>query len=559
MEHQSPFHIELLSYLLTDVEHRMQEGGIPHEKEWALYRDTLHAALNGGSDLAFTDLLGNYHKLIQKKDTLLEKSFLELCSTNHWKVLRGLPRIYRRDNPLQSEIKKEFSHLGVLKNLASEKTSLPLYENVKLPEDAKICLFTYMLSDGWGDFIALQEAFKILKNRFPKISIQSVLCVPKHQLPSLPQSVDKNLIAVPYEGECRPTAFPDSAIQALQSADLVISLPTAYPYLDKLEKFFISSHKKELPKILSIGQYGFLESESFHPKSGNYSMGLHFLEKGVFIRDTVPEGNLKTLENQNLLNSLFGSQKPEQKYLEEYLSSHHLYLAYLTSPIGGAIYLHALLQWQKLKSQTIDLCTPDLKWFIEYVKIQEGQGKKSLLEGDFGIQKIEIHFQGNTHTRTLGSSGKTLRIICPGPLSNADFRNLMSASQEFVAVRGDQSFSEAVSSEKLFFYDGAPHARYFIKDLLALAENKLSSNKPALNFFRNMGKAFLYNLPESTTEWVEETFFQEKEPWAQIAASLAFSLKDPQTLQGCKALSQIIRSEYSFNKTLCHLVQRAFH
>lgn len=556
MEYQSPFHTELLSYLLFDVERHMQESGLPHEKEWTRYRDTLQTAIQTNSDLSFTEIINNYQQLVLKKNTLLEKNFLELSSTHNWKILRGLPRVYHRDHPLQSEIKKEFSHLGSLKKLGLEKTSLPLYQNIEIPKGARICLFTYMLSDGWGDFIAMQEAYKILTTRFPQAIIQSILCISKHQIDSLPQHVDKNLITVPYERDCRPTSFPESALKAFRSSSLIISLPTLYPHIDKLQKFFVSAHQNP-PKLLSIGQYGFLESEHFHPKSGNYAMGLHFLEKGIFIRDTVPKGNLQTLENSALLHSLFGVKEPQEQHINQYLASHHLYLAYLTSPIGGAIYLHALLQWQKQNTQTIDICTPSLSWFIEYVNIQ-AQQNKPLLEGDFGIQTLEIHFQGHIHTRTLASSGKTLRILCPGTLSNADFRNLMSSSQEFVAIRGDQSFSEAVSAGKLFFYDGAPHARYFIKDLLALAENRLSSQKSTLNLFRSMGKAFLYNLPENEAEWVEETYFQEKEPWAQIAATIAFSLKDPQTTQGCKLLCQIIRNEYSFNKTLCHLVQREF-
>jgi len=557
MEYQSPFHTELLSYLLCDVERRMQEAGLPHEKEWTRYRDTLQTAIQTKSTVPFADIIHNYQQLVLRKNTILEKNFLELCSAHNWKILRGLPRVYHRDHPLQSEIKKEFSHLGSLKKLGLEKGSLPLYQNLEIPKGSKICLFTYMLSDGWGDFIAMQEAYKILKVKFPQAIIHSVLCIAKHQLHSLPQSVDKNLIAVPYEKDCRPTSFSEAALEALRSSALIISLPTFYPHMDKLQKFLIAAHQTP-PKLLSIGQYGFLESDHFHPKSGNYSMGLHFLEKGIFIRDTVPKGNLKTLQNKALLHSLFGVKEPQDQHVEHYLASHDLYLAYLTSPIGGAIYLHALLQWQKPSTKAIDICTPDLSWFIEYVNIQAKQ-KKPLLEGDFGIQTLEIHFQGHTHTRTLASFGKTLRILCPGTLSNTDFRNLMSASQEFVAVRGDQSFSEAVSTGKLFFYDGASHARYFIKDLLALAENRLSSQKMTLNLFRSMGRAFLYNLPESKTEWVEETYFQEKEPWGQIAATIALSLKSPQTTQGCKLLCQIIRNEYSFNKTLCHLVQREFN
>ena len=125
-----------------------------------------------------------------------------------------------------------------------------------------------------------------------------------------------------------------------------------------------------------------------------------------------------------------------------------------------------------------------------------------------------------------------------------------------MAVRGDQSFSEVVSSNKGFFYEGRQHVRYFLKDLLALAENRIVMHASTLEVLRGMGKAFLHNLPAEQGEWVEETYFQTKEPLKEIAAKMGLCLRDPDCLVGFKKLNRILVEEHAFNDFLCHLVQR---
>jgi hypothetical protein len=284
-------------------------------------------------------------------------------------------------------------------------------------------------------------------------------------------------------------------------------------------------------------------------------MGLHFLEKGILIRKKTILPRFQDIENQELLASLFGTASPQEQDIAQYLATHKLYLAYLLSPTGGAIYLHALLALHEGQTQTIDICTPNIDWLMSYAK----QRNQPFFEGHHGISKIEIHWDGKIQIIKFSERGKKMRILCPTALSDADFRRLIRLSEEFIAIRGNQSFSEVVSADRLFFYDGAPHARYFIKDLAALAENRLASHKSALTLFRCMSKAFLYNLPEETDQtWVDETFFQEKEPWLEIAKTIAKALKNPETLAGFKKFNQIIKTEYCCNQTICQLVQREF-
>jgi len=283
-------------------------------------------------------------------------------------------------------------------------------------------------------------------------------------------------------------------------------------------------------------------------------MGLHFLEKGVLIRKA-SEINFARLSNERLLFSLFQTAIPGPLEVERDLDSHLFYLTYLLTPVGGAIYLHALLKSREFDARPIDICTPDIGWLIGHIERQKKEGRP-FLEGTFGVKEIEIEFEGRPHKIQIAETGKRVRLLCPGPLADADFRLLVRMSAEFVAVRGDQSFSEAVSANRTFFYDGAVHARHFVKDLVALAENRIASHKNAVSLFRNMGKAFLYSLPEEEGEWVDETYFQEKEPWLEIALSIGMALQDPDTIAGCKKLNQIIASEHAFHQFFVPFIRR---
>jgi hypothetical protein len=297
---------------------------------------------------------------------------------------------------------------------------------------------------------------------------------------------------------------------------------------------------KEGPKIESVGEYGFLESNWFHPKSGNYSLGLHFLEKGVLSRKPC-QADWSDVKNEQIQRL----RLPENRF----------YLAYLASPIGGAIYLHSLLKSLENDLSGIDLCVPDIGWFVQYSEKQNKMGRP-LLEWDLGIQSIEIYFHEQYCSIDVAPVGKKLRLICPGHITSSDFRALLALSGEWVAVRGNQSFSEAISQGKTFFYDGREHARYFIKDLAALAENRIGGYHGALNCIRGMAQGFVYNLPVDEADWVEETFFQDLEEWTSIALNLGLALQDPETVHGFKELDRIITEEFSANQFLCHLVQR---
>jgi len=554
----SLFHNELLQFLKREVAAKSKEGGYD-PSQLQLLQHSLSPASSDAA-LPLSEIIDNYQHLFGAKGPIhIEKAlihafppkeFIDLGLAKYFpRVYRGLPRIYHRDSPMQSHIKKNFTHLPTLKRIAAERSVFSLYQNYEIESHSRVVLFTWVISDGLGDYQAAIEAAKIIKERFPHLDLRMIALVPKkHSSLSLPDLCPAHLI--PYEEDFSLSLITPDVLAILRSSDLILQMPTFYPFTTDLSKLLGIA----AAKWISLGEYGFLESSWFHPKTGNRSMGLHFLEAGVLLRKPHP-ASFAEVENELLSQWLFGIVKPGPVEIDQYLAQKRFYLAYLTTRLGGAVYLHALLQSLVHDEKDIDICTPDLGWFVEHAS-KQNEMKRPILEGDLAVGSLQVHFGNEVHSISVGAKGKRVRLLCPGTISASDFRSLVSLSGEFVGVRGDQSFSEAVSANKVFFYDGREHARYFMKDLGALAENRIAPHRGTLSCFRGMNKAFLHNLPVQEEDWVDETFFQELEDWKQIAQEIGLALQDPDTIAGAKKLNRIIAEELSCNEYLCHLVQR---
>lgn len=537
------FHEELLAFLAKNCQKRIEEEELDLNTDLLvkkLLKDLSPTAAD--QPLPLSEIIDNYQHFFHSKGpvylekTLLEafptKDFVELGLGRYYpKVYRGLPRLYAKQQATQSHIKKSFTHLASLKKQAVSRALFSLYG--KLPAKGAVTLFTWVINDGLGDFIAASEVMQLLKARFPELELRLIALVQERMIAHL--ALPNSAIVLPYEKDVPFSLLTEEALETLRSSDLVLQLPTHYPHTEEL--------KKAVPgvKFESVGEYGFLESSWFHPRSGNYSLGLHFLEKGILIRKPL-NATWEQVENPQLR----AWRLPENRF----------YLAYLTTATGGAIYLHALLKSLENDPADIDLCVPELRWFFQFSEKQKEAGRP-LLEWNLGLSSIEIFYQDKNYSIPLAPQGKKLRLLCPGLITQSDFRALLFLSGDWVAVRGDQSFSEAVSQNKPFFYDGREHARYFIKDLGALAENRIGAHKGTLDCIRGMGQGFLYNLPAETEEWVEETYFQELEEWTAIALRIGLALQDSDTFKGYTAFNRILAEEFSANAFLCHLIQRA--
>ena len=536
----SLFHAELLEFIHRESAMRIEaEGYDPSfDSRLRMFQNSLRTALASKSEndlLPLSEIVEDYQYLFDVRGPLYpEKKLIDALSSKEAKedrirVYRGLPRVYKREHPADSRLKKPFVHLPTLKKLAAEKAIFKLYSDIQLPQTAKVSLFTWVIGDGWGDYIAGMESIEVLRRRFADLQLGWVVLFPRRLgSPPVPKGAKTHLIY--YDQACPISAIQGEALEILRTSDLVLQIPTFYPSFDALCKaveavqFFSPP-----PKWISIGEYGFLESQWFHPQSGNRSMGLHFLEKGILIKPTarLSTGSFTEIENHELLHWMFHTSSPGPQEIEKYQNEHHFYLAYLTSPIGGAVYLHSLTKALEADKKGIDLCCPDIGWLIRHLEAQTQAGLPVI---EFEGISVDLYFQGKVLPLVENAKGKKIRIFCPSSISPADFHLLIQLSGEWIAIRGTQSFTEAVSANKAFFFDGRKHSRYFLKDLLAFAENRIGMHRNTLEVLRGMAKTFLHNLPLETGEWVEETDFQEREPWKAIAMKMGAALQDPDCL-----------------------------
>lgn len=439
------------------------------------------------------------------------------------RMLRGLPRLYDKDDPRKVRLKEGFSHLPSLKKLAMQKFLLPLYGDIDIPRQVNITLLNYVRPGHYDDFALAKETMRLLKGDFPHLKIEWVAIVPR----SLKIPHDSSIsFFLEYDQEYPAILMPNEAIDLFSKSLLILEIPTVYPGGEELERL-VSEKRGAIrkPRILKVGSYGCVESRDFNPESGNLSMGLHFLEQGIMI--------------------------PEHATMCNMFDNKKFYFADLATKTGGAIYLHALLQKEIASPDDILVCTPDMQWLLAFIAEQNEKGKP-FLEGSFGVKQIEIHDQGTVYTHQLQDAGKTLCIVYPGPLRDRDLSGLMSASENFVGLRSDALFSQAVAQKKVFFYDSARTS--LLKDIVALAKNGIAEHKGACRMLRTMRQLPVHRT--SLKQWVDELYFQERKPWPVLAKEIGLALQDRSIETGFKALFAIIERDYAFNRTLNLIVRR---
>ncbi len=539
----SPFYQEIIALLQSKV--RERPDGAQIEVDLA----HLAQAENGALDPSvFAKMMDSYqasqeHSVQVESEWMRafsEKEFASLGLRNYFpRIYRGLPRLYHRDNPCRSKIKKNFTDLARLKNSSIDRAVLSLYGDFVPKVGTKVGILSWVLSDGLGDWIAAQEAGRILSERFPGLDVYLFVITQRAEMP--PANFPTKIIR--YEGD---ETTCDLAVEF--GMDFVLQIPTYFPKSEQLLENV--AHE-------CVGEYGFLESSWFHPNSPHRSMGLHTLEKGIFIRKHQAVSFVE-IEKKSLLQSLFGTEMPGPVEVELYLQKTRFHLSYLSTMMGGSIYLHSLLKMWERDEKNIDVCSPDIGWLIQWFESRQKDGL-ALLEESFGVREIVIEWQGQVHRAQVGEKGKVLRILSPGSISFSDMQKLIGLSGDWVGVRGNQSLSEAISAGKAFFYDGRDHSRYLMKDILALAENRIAGHKSAIHAFRMIGQAFLWNLPEDLELWVDDTHFQQEEKmgWFAIAKELGTCMQDADAIVGFKKFGLICAEERSFGPFLCNLVQRS--
>jgi len=472
----------------------------------------------------------SYHKFLNEKSSLeLEKALLEEMPPELFEELglpsHTIPRIYRPlprwSDRIEGNVEQVSNHLcdlAVLKRNYIDKAVTSLYEGLPLPEGAKVILFTYVIADGLGDFAAQCAIAQLLIEEFPHLDIELVTLVHESVRIELPL---KGAI-IPYKSKesAHFSKFSEKVMKAMASADLVFQVATCYPFWDELKKTFKG------PAFEFLGEYGFSDLPEYATSTGAKCMGLHFLEKGILINQRLSS----QCEAKDAVQKLFGDQ---------YQTSHHLHIGYLSSEKGYYLFLGALLKFHAECDRSIDIVFPNTDHLMASLEkyLYDSKGGFPLL-AKYGVKEIEIHHKGNRWLIETAPSGKKLRFFSFGRLSMKDFEALVALSHPIMGCRGNQSFSLAVSAGKLPFYEVQVHTRPFLKDLIGLAKHLLPEHSQVGEYLALFLEVYDLNLQE-------------------VGEQLGEILKSSEVSRGIQELNKIIRTEYSVNPYVCNLVRRA--
>lgn len=555
----SPFHQELYQALLHNIENKIDLEGLQELTDISSFKKQLQSELQN-HNFSLENIITNYHHFIAgKKAIALEKVLMDAFSKTQspLKMYRGLPRIYKKQDPTFFKIKPEFSNLKILKYLIAENLVCQEYENKSIDKKSKIALITQVLPDGFGDLIAHNNSLEILREKFPGVEITSILCIPENCSSKYSEYIENSNV-IYYRNNCFINDFSKELLTKLKKTSVVITIATKLDCIENLKQI-IHEKPQANTQVLCFGEYGFIESKDFGPNSGAYSMGLHFLEKGIFIPSVAKNFNFSSIQNAEIRFQLFGTFSPSSFDTQTYKQNTSLYFGYLSNSIAGCIFLKTIMEKEKKSLKNIDLISPDISWLISLLR-SEKDLKQRLFCDVKEFAEMQILFNGKIHSQNLGKGKKILRIICPGVLNFSDFQALMFLSDPFVAVRGNLSISYAIAMNKIYFYDAPKHCKYFLQDLICLANNISSKGNILSKYFHSMARSSHLENEESDQQWVTDSYFQQIPYWETIAKDLSLYLQNPVLNQEFNVLNNRIKKEFNFSKNLYLFVKRAiFH
>lgn len=397
-------------------------------------------------------------------------------------VYQGLPKCKNPGSLDKFFIKKEFSDIKTLRKRFIDKAILCLYRNAPLKKKNHIIILTHVLPDGLGDLYAQKTTYTILKKLFPNYVFTLITFIHKKDS-FVPKNTEDHWCVYSYSSpkDLEIDNLDEALFKTLRNASVVLQIPTYFKEFDSLiERVYKEKSNKPFPIFESVGEYGFINSMDFHPETKTRCLGLHFLEKGLFL-DPDLEKKVKDHPIPEKLDLLIfkGSD------LHTYRKTKRLFVAYLYTEEGYYSYLTLIFSLFKKDTKNIDILAIDIKKFIIAL---EHLMKKTKMLNNTGVSKIELYVDHNYCPIQIKEKGKIVRIIHAGFLKHECFTKLLFLSENPVGIRGNLSLTESISLNKFFFYNIREHNETLYNGLLSLAEKiapktyqylKLSNKKGA--------------------------------------------------------------------------------
>lgn len=405
---------------------------------------------------------------------------------------------------------------------------LKLYQESNLQFKKEIIVLTQVLNDGLGDYYAASEAARVIKASFPqqKICLIPVFCsAEQSQKVSLPKKMDYHICQA---GE----ACPPKIIERIKNASFVLEIPWKVDVFTSRDISAIRDTMKFERKYFYIAEYGSL----------NHGMGLEYQDEGIFIKKVPSKSSMNVLKTKALKRDLFGKEVISEDVIKEYFQQHELFFSYLPEEKKiMRMFLYTIASSLRSQNKIIDIIShlSPLDEEIDFQFLKE--------QGIAAIEFINKDSSLNVK-KEIAEEGKLVRVFNPFPLPQKDLHILMINSHLLTGCTGDQSFSEAISFNKLPFYEFKTHKQLFFWHFLRLAEMELDSEENSLVEYLT---ALMQNIEINNLS---------EEEIKKNSMVIGKMINDPTLFEAVQKLDRIIQEKFSFNETLKAIVaQKIFH
>lgn len=404
-----------------------------------------------------------------------------------------------------------FSNPLLMQKTLLEKAICKLYADLLGKNRAKVVIFTWVIGDGLGDFSAQIETAQALLLEGYDVSLIS-LHPERMSIPLFGQAVHER---IPYQEDEQGTwshiplpSMSPLAVSLLKQADVILQLPTYFPYTREILHPFLQRSNPP-PSYELIGEGGWGHTIRFDPESGARALGLRSWEKGLFFRkfSFAPEENY--------------SDPFLQKAMEETKRA-RMSFGYLRHPKKVWSLFQTWILTEKTESNDLVFCAYPGHFLPELLRQNLDFLQKN------GIKSLYIYDKNRFANLPVSPSGKTLSIILIDKLCREDYGKLLLRSEGPVGCRGDGSLAETLAGGKIPFFDLPAHKTGLLEGLLERVEIT------------------------TTRKYLEKFFSDEQNP-----EELAVLLRAPDLSEGFSRLFAFFRYYYEASDFLTGITARA--
>jgi len=308
------------------------------------------------------------------------------------------------------------------------------YEHLTMP---KTVLLYVCDKGGFGDLITAAKMAHIIKQDNPNTQ---VIMIHTSQFSEQAKKVIRNFPCDCLLEDTNPTTpFDHANAIAIGVATVNAKEMQQNPFLQDIPRFSIEEYDADRTLI----------DDSIVSMPTQYISGLSMNALGIFVDE-----NISPILTEN-----------QKKILQSYnLQGQPFYFGYVTYSNTVEYFLKTLVNYAKDNTEPLNVV---LKCY--HLSEADEDRKKHIATKENLIQKIKslipyLTTQNigticiNGDTITIGPGSKKLNItLIDNPIPREHMRTLMQASQDLCLLTGDQSFSEAVSMNKIIIYEVRQH------------------------------------------------------------------------------------------------------